>query len=72
MGVPLPEGEPGGPGVLDQRDIEGEFIDMGDEFLRAVQRIDQPEAAPGPALRLTWRERFRLTWWHSHRIVELR
>ena len=29
----------------DQRDIDGEFVAAGDEFLRAVERIDQEEAA---------------------------
>ena len=32
--------------LLDQRDVDGELLAAGDKFLSAIQRIDQPPAAP--------------------------
>lgn len=34
-----------GPAMLDQRDVDGEFIAVADELLRAVERVDQPESS---------------------------
>src|SRR5690606_35906779 len=36
--------------VLDQGDVDGEFLRAGNEFLGAIQRVDQPETLPMPAL----------------------
>ena len=35
--------------MLDQRDVDGELFAVGDKFLGAVERIDQPPARPAGA-----------------------
>ena len=45
-----------GAAILDQADVDGEIVAPGGEFARAVQRVDQPEAAPGIG---AWRGRPR-------------
>jgi hypothetical protein len=34
------------PAIFDERDVDGELAVAADEFLGAVERIDEPEAAP--------------------------